>query len=72
MKYEKILKEENKLAASKLRITFKFGNTHSLVENPKKLKIGVENKHQWTAYVKSTDKKYPERYFISKVKFGLH
>lgn len=71
-KYELILKEEKKLESSKLRITFKFGNTHSLIPNPKKLKSGFENKHEWTAYVKSVDKKYGTRSFINKVKFGLH
>lgn len=41
VKYEKALKEEKKLESSKLRITFQFGNTHSLILNPKKLRSGI-------------------------------
>ena len=49
-------------------VRFKYGNTHRQAKNPEKCKLtGYLKKHKWSVYIKSLDKKLPERKCIDKV-----
>jgi hypothetical protein len=55
-----------------IKIKLLYGNTHKLIENPKKSRTSVdtENKHKWCMFVKAYD--YDSSKVIRKVTFGLH
>ncbi len=59
-----------------IKIKLEYGNTHKLIENPRKLRSSTnyENKHAWGVYVKVASKNCEDdsRKYISKVEFEMH
>ena len=66
------LKKHNSLESQIHTIRFKYGNTHRRAKNPTKCKLtGYLKKHKWSVYIKSLDKKLPERKCIDNVTIKL-
>ena len=71
--HQKELEKELKIKQAQVEISFKVGNTHREVPNPKMSRNGEhKNKHSWTAYVEFVDKPALTSKFIDKVTFELH
>jgi hypothetical protein len=66
------LLEEAVLKCDFVKIKILYGNTHKLVENPKKSRTepNTQNKHKWCMFVKTDG--YDSEKVIRKVTFGLH
>jgi transcription initiation factor IIF auxiliary subunit len=67
-----MLEEYEKEQLNYIKIKILYGNTHQLVENPKKSRTGGEasNKHKWCMFVKTNGEE--EKNYIRKVEFGMH
>ena len=66
------LEQANSLESQLQTIRFKYGNTHRNAKNPSKCRVtGYLKKHKWSAYIKSLDKKLPDKKCIEKVVFKL-
>lgn len=68
----KMLMEYKKSMENIIKIKILYGNSHELVESPKKSNSHPENcnKHRWGAFVKVANEESQK--YIRKVVFGLH
>jgi len=58
----------------KMTVKFAYGNTHSMVENPKKARSNKSevNKHRWVMFVALNTDKDQTAKFVKSVTYHLH
>jgi hypothetical protein len=69
---QKVITEYRKKTKDVFKLRLLYGNTHKLVENPKKSRTAdnTTNKHKWCMFVKTCD--YDTSKLVRKVVYGLH